>query len=851
MMKKLLAPLTCFAVCVYAASAQDYMPEQLRASVEDLKQDSVAQRSNNASAQARARILWEWMNAFSLTGRHLPPHATSTINAIMGHDADAPVSLALRTALDNYVHEFAVRDGNPEALGAVEVETPGPFPAESFQTLRVTYTVGDLGMIEGGIMLLGRHIVSSAAFWQRDDPAGDNYVSIRSSHSQASFQNIEVPLRGMHGGFRGAQPQTAYRLEGTALSRGDTITITYGDTSRGGRGYRLQSYSNDAVQLPIYVDLEGRGNFFFLPIATYEVVGREIYAFHGFAPSVLAVGEAFDLVVRAEDIYYNRATGAIPDMAIALNGEPFMRLPPGGNPIQILTGLSFDEPGVYRYSFASPDGRMTGVSNPIWVQENPKERIYWGETHGHSGFAEGAGTADGYFEFGRDDARLDFLTLSEHDIWMDDYEWKVINDAVARYSVEGKFILFPGYEWTTRRGNGGHHNVFFRRAGLDRVPVQEAPLLTDLFLGLHAKHDPNDVLVIPHAHQLADWRTSDVYIERLVEIMSMHGTFDWFGERYLEAGREVGFVGASDDHLGHPGYTVGGSSSIRQRGGLAAVYSKELTTDAVFDALRNRQAYATSGARIILDATLNGHPMGERQPYAAVRQIRGRVIGTSPIDSIEVVKNGEIVSVREFATAKMESHLFVQVSFTSSSEATGRDNPRGYRPWKGTLEVSGAQLQSVRTTGFQDRRHEWARRDSADENTVNFETATRGRMNNFVIELDGVSEATSIRVQLEQTVETGTAPIRVRPSAPIPSADIRFVFTNVENGRITHEFQVGHYRDQLGLRFIDPNSALDREFEFKDSNDPLPGDYYYLRVRQLDGSLAWSSPFWVGGESPH
>ena len=124
-------------------------------------------------------------------------------------------------------------------------------------------------------------------------------------------------------------------------------------------------------------------------------------------------------------------------------------------------------------------------------------------------------------------------------------------------------------------------------------------------------------------------------------------------------------------------------------------------------------------------------------------------------------------------------------------------------------------------------------------------------MNNFVIKLDGVSEVTSIRVQLEQTVETGTAPIRVRPSAPIPSADIRFDFTNVDNGRLTHEFQVGRYRDQVGLRFIDPNSALDREFEFKDSNDPLPGDYYYLRVRQLDGSLAWSSPFWVGGESPH
>ena len=40
----------------------------------------------------------------------------------------------------------------------------------------------------------------------------------------------------------------------------------------------------------------------------------------------------------------------------------------------------------------------------------------------------------------------------------------------------------------------------------------------------------------------------------------------------------------------------------------------------------------------------------------------------------------------------------------------------------------------------------------------------------------------------------------------------------------------------------------DVAFLFTDDGDP--GDWYYLRVEQVDGHFAWSSPWWVGGEPP-
>jgi hypothetical protein len=35
-------------------------------------------------------------------------------------------------------------------------------------------------------------------------------------------------------------------------------------------------------------------------------------------------------------------------------------------------------------------------------------------------------------------------------------------------------------------------------------------------------------------------------------------------------------------------------------------------------------------------------------------------------------------------------------------------------------------------------------------------------------------------------------------------------------------------------------------FEYLDLGDRTPGNCHYLRVEQVDGAAAWSSPWWVG-----
>lgn len=63
----------------------------------------------------------------------------------------------------------------------------------------------------------------------------------------------------------------------------------------------IQRFSTDRLLFPLYVDLEGKGTFFTPEWPALTVVGREAQRVVAFAPSIVKVGESFDLTVRTED----------------------------------------------------------------------------------------------------------------------------------------------------------------------------------------------------------------------------------------------------------------------------------------------------------------------------------------------------------------------------------------------------------------------------------------------------------------------------------------------------------------------------------------------------------------------
>ena len=829
-------------LCAVAGAAEDYLAPELRTRVEALKVDLRQVPSNRANAQARARTLWEWVNAYSLTGRYVPVNATSIASGVLAY----PDRAGRIAALDAAVAELALLDEEPDAVGKLLADA-GPFEARGYATIRQTYTVGGRDIEPGGGFIVARHFMTGLRL-QVDDEGEDDYVSIRSSNASVRFSRTTLPLGGMHGGFRNASDTLMFRVSSGRLTEGDTVTVTYGDTGGGGRGLRMPSFSSDRMPLPLYMDFDGSGLLVSLPIQPIVVTGGPVAGVRGFAPSVVAVGEPFTLAVRARDRFYNRATGRIPAWRVSVDGEVLVTTKAGGDAITLIEDLSFESPGVKRFAIVSEDGQIEGVANPVLVEPAPTRRIYWGDTHGHSGFAEGVGTPDRFMAWARDDARLDYVTHSEHDIWMDDFEWRVLIDNVGRFSEEGEFVAFLGYEWTIQNTQGGHHNVLFRTAdGRRRVPAQEFGTLSLLYQGLREHHDPKDVVVIPHAHQAGDYRLNDPLLEPLVEIMSQHGTFEWFGRMYLRQGHQVGFTAASDNHLSQPGYSAPLGGSLSQRGGLGALRAREKTRDALFDAMKNLATYATSGERMILDVAVNGAPMGARAEFAESRRIEGRVIGTAPIDTIAVVRGDEEIWRREYSPAVKERAPdgdFLLVFESASTPYHRGDNPRGWRWWRGEIALEGAVVVAARGLDFHNINTQTL--DITDGANIAFSTHTRGDTSSIALTLAEVRRGAKLTVKLRPGREFGGGPPRYRQHARVPASETVLPLRELEEGAVRREIPFDGYVDVVKLRRIVNEGEMDVSFVVEDEGE-RQGDYYYVRVKQVDDAIAWSSPVWVGG----
>ena len=849
-------PVACFVLLLTAACAAgpgdgagDYLDAELRARVDQLKSAVAAAPSDETNVAERARVLADWADAYALAGGDVGLEGPAVrIVATLPPTGQAAITSAAR--VDRLVREFILRE-EEGALGELVAESLGPFVARTYATLRQTWTAGTHPVETGGGFWVARHFNPNFGPFQADDAAAEGYISIESSDGDAVFEVEVYMASGPHGGFRAPEPAVSFRLAEGQIDPGETVTITHGDTRGGGQGLLMPSMTSVRMPLPLYVDLDGSGEWRPLPIQPFVVIGNEVAGVHGFAPSIVKTGEAFELSVRAEDAFYNRATGDIPAFDILVDGEPHSSTAAGTNAITVVD-MSLESAGAHWITLRSADGAITGEANPILVLDDPKHGIYWGDTHGHSGYAEGIGTMDFYMTFARDDARLDFVTHSEHDSWLDDGEWEQMRRTSAEFDDPGRFIPYLGWEWSRHARFGGHHNVLYRGVGAaqERISGLEYPGLSELYKELKERYDPADVLVIPHAHNPGDYRQSDVKLETLVEMMSMHGSFEWFMQAYLSHGHQVGVVAASDDHLSHPGYSAPTRNSLAQRGGLGAVMAPERSRDAIFDSMKERKTYATTGDRIILDIKVNDVPMGQRAPFAETREIRGRVIGTAPVASIRLMKNDSAIWQREYSSAEGRSDGAMELLLSFYSDATPLhhgDAPRGWRHWRGNLEVTGADVEAISATDFVN-----AATQSLEPHAsgARFTTNTRGDSSSLRLTLSNVQRGASIVLELEDATETGSAPPFFRPAATLEGGRAELRLSDLRSGRLEHKMPIeGYPDDAITLRRIVTDGPRDIEFSHSDSEDPQQGDYYYVHVRQLNDASAWSSPIWVGGYS--
>ena len=137
----------------------------------------------------------------------------------------------------------------------------------------------------------------------------------------------------------------------------------------------------------------------------------------------------------------------------------------------------------------------------------------------------------------------------------------------------------------------------------DRTDIDtDAPTAARLFEDLQGE----DCVVYAHVGgRYADIKQAhDHKLETAMEIHSAWGTFEWMLTDGFPLGHRSGVVCNSDGHKGRPGASYPGASTFGAYGGLTCFLTDDLSRDGIFECLRRRHHYGTTGCRMQMDVAV-------------------------------------------------------------------------------------------------------------------------------------------------------------------------------------------------------------------------------------------------------
>lgn len=727
--------------------------------------------------------------------------------------------------------------------GTASIESDKEVIAGSYTTVRLIYVVGASGIPAGGRIRIYTDSDTDWEFPQFDEPSGADYLTIQApapSRVSAMVRNVKTVL---------------LTVNGKALQPGDKVTLIYGDKSSGGPGTRAQTFIEKKRFFWISVDLRGDGEYVTLKDAPHiAVIGDHAARLVVTAPSYLNPGELFRLTIKAEDQWGNPATKYQGTVSFKGGGVtlpvPEIRFEPAHQGVYVLEGCCCPNAGTYRIEVHDGVNDLISKSSPIICTDPPlKHRLFWGDPHG--GQVEMAEKIPDFFQYARDVSAIDFTGYQRNDHNLTPADWKLQQKAEAKFNQPGRFVPLPGFEWSGTTKEGGHHNVYFRRhhqpirrSGHGQIE-DKSEIDSDLphIVDVHKAYRCRDVVITPHVGGYqADLTYHEPTLEPAIEVTSTHGTFEWFLEDALKRGYQVGFVGGSDGYTGRPGGEYPGHLERRYaKGGYTGLYAKALTLESLLEALKARRCYATTGERIIVNLTADDHLMGDAYFSESLPQISGFVAGTAPIESIELFRGLE--KIYDHPIALHRSPNRVRLLWNGASTKASYTGVI----WEGSLSVSGARISGVECLRFDSPR---SRVINETESSLDWYAVSCGYSSGLILTVgeDGSGEfrvvINTTLIRAPQYGEFGDMPPMKMSYGP--SDRIAFTFNREELAAGEMELEIGSLNRKITLSLAPgPETPETAEFTYLDRS-PLPGvNPYWMRVKQTNMEMAWTSPVFV------
>ncbi len=689
-------------------------------------------------------------------------------------------------------------------LGRASIQPRRAIVAGQYVTLRHTYTAGH-PIDDSGYLMIAFRQMGDFGTPQFDDPAAANFCKVETTGNC----RIE-PRWDPKGNTRPWSKALYLQVRFGYLGRGEKIIVTFGDRAGGSPGWRAQTFCEKTFEFSTLVDPYATYQFKQLPQSPEVRIGpgKPVSAVC-IAPSTVVTNKAFEYYLKLQDAW----------------GNPVAR------PKVLLHG-GFPAPGVHTVRARDAKSKLSARSNPIDVVDHlGKLKPYWADFHGQSEETIGSNTIEDYFGFARDYALLDIAGHQGNDFQVTDKFWAKVNATTKKFYRRGRFVTFPGFEWSGNTPLGGDRNVYYKAEGgritrscRDLLPggksrYADSPTAAEMFDNLKG---PGAFVFAHVGGRYADLRMHDPKVEVAVEVHSAWGTFEWLPGDAMRLGYRVGFVGNSDGHKGRPGASYPGSATFGSLGGLTCVLAKRLDRDSIHAAIKARHFFATTGNRPVLDVQLTWAgaaqammgdvvDLGPNKPVLHVR-----AIGTAPIDRIDVFNGPKLIrTLRPFAKDDLGRRIKI---VWSGAEVRGRNR---MVTWDGRLIVRGNRIGRMTPINFWNPDRP-LRRASATKLT--WQSATTGGLAGMVLDLEK---------PLAGTLGIDSAQRNVR-------CKVRSI------GLSARIYQAGGLDKQIQIYRL-PDRRQPAEFAFELPLGKLRrGDNpIFVRVTQIDGHLAWSSPIYV------
>jgi hypothetical protein len=685
---------------------------------------------------------------------------------------------------------------------------------------------------------------------QFTDPKGWNYTTVEASNGAI----LEVKYDGKMN-IRPWDKTLFIRVVRGFLRENDQIIVRFGDTRQGSPGIRMQTFNEPTFEFRVLADAWATYNYVELPVQPIiSVVAGPPVLYKAILPTSRKRGQLFKLGFKGEDKWGNPSHLVNGTFSLKSN------LPVGGLPAslkmqrgeysKIIDGLGCAETGDLLIEVRDAAGKLVCTSNPLRVVESASLLPYWADLHGQSEETIGTNSARELIEFARDRAFLDAMSHQGNDFQITTPFWNELNKLSKEFNADGSFVMYPGYEWSGNTGLGGDRNVMFMHEGR-QIHRSHHALIDDLS---DVKTDANsaddlfkmlkgeDCVVFAHiGGRYADIKMAhDARIERSVEVHSDWGTFEWLVQDAFEQGYRVGILANSDGHKGRHGASHPGASMFGAYGGLSCLLAAGLTRQDLFDALRQRHHYATTGCRVVLDTRVkfdadaelyaDDPNLGPTTSSKVKTAMMGDILksdakevtfnidvhASAPIERIEIRNRlTTLETFRPFEEKSLGRRIRV---IWEGSEYRGRGRQT---VWDGGCTLTGNSFEKVQTINF------W-NLDKKLEQTAPGELKWGGLTTGGFAGFD--AWLTDPRAG---TLKIDTALVKTE----IKVADIGLHDLVFANGGIKRQLRVFRMPDENGHRRV----KLERRIKLDDKTD----NALYVCVTQEDGHLIWSSPIYV------